>query len=272
MNVKDYKGLKIGIALCGGGARGIAHAGILKALEEVGIAPDFISGTSMGSIVGAYYAEGLNPEEILDILSKPRFYKAFSFGVPYDGLTDLSYLKKILRDNIKDDTFEALQKNLFVCVSNLNSGEYEIFGGGKLSTTIMASCAIPLLFKPVKIHESVYADGGLLNNLPVEPLLERCDVIIGTNVNPNRPVDKVEGLINIGERCANLLIWENTKPRLNQCDIQLEVEGAFEFGTFDFKNAKQIYETGYTHTKTQIHQIQQVLDKKMRKKGLFKFW
>ena len=272
MSAKQTNKLKIGIALCGGGARGIAHVGILKALEEAGIEPEFVSGTSMGAIVGAYYAEGLKPEEILDILSKPRFYKAFNIGIPYDGFTDLSYLKKLLTDNIKEDTFEALKKKLFVCVSNLNSGQYEIFGGGKLSTTVMASCAIPLLFKPVKIHNSLYVDGGLLNNLPMEPLLDCCDIIIGTNVNPNKPVEKVEGLLNIGERCANLLIWENTRPRLRQCHIKLEIEEVFEFGTFDFKSAQQIYESGYLHTKAQIHQIEETLHKNMKKNRLFKFW
>lgn len=272
MSSNNAHPLKIGIALCGGGARGIAHAGILKALEEAGIFPEFISGTSMGSIVGAYYAEGLSPEQILDILSKPRFYNAFTIRIPYDGLTDLTYLKKLLCSNIEEDTFEALQKKLFVCVTNLNTGEYEIFGGGKLSTTIMASCAIPLLFRPVKIQNSLYVDGGLLNNLPIEPLLDSCDIIIGTNVNPNRPVEKVEGLLNIGERCANLLVWENTRPRLNRCDIRIEVEGAFEFGTFDFKNAAQIYQAGYEQTLKQIPDIQEIIKDKSPKKRLFKFW
>ena len=264
--------LNIGICLCGGGARGIAHIGVLQALEENNIIPQYISGASMGAIVGAFYAEGLSPKEILDILSKPRFYKAFSFGIPIEGLTDLSYLKRLLKNNIKDDSFENLQKKLFVCISNLNTGAYEIFNSGKLSTIVLASAAIPLIFKPVRINESLYVDGGLLNNLPIEPLLNCTDFIIGVNVNNHGPMDKVEGMYNISERCAAVVIWENVKPRLAKCDISIEVEEAYPYGIFDFKSAAKIYEAGYKQTIAQIPEILEQIAIRKKKNKLFNFW
>jgi NTE family protein len=263
----------IGLCLCGGGARGIAHAGVLYALEEHGIIPDYLSGASMGAIVGAFYAEGLAPFDILEILSKPRFFKAFTITFPNEGLTDLTYLKRMLRSNIQSDNFEDLKKKLFVCVSNLNSGKYEIIQSGKLSTAILASSAIPLIFKPVRIDDQLYVDGGLLNNLPVEPLLEHCQMIIGVNVNQyGEEPNKIEGIWAIGERCANLIIAENARSRFTLCDVVIDVESAYSFGIFDFKSAEKIFEAGYQQTLDLIPQIQAKIVEKSKKKNSYKFW
>lgn len=267
------QGVKIGLALCGGGARGIAHAGILKALEESDIFPDYFSGSSMGAIVGAFYAEGLKPEAIVEILSKPRVYKALSLGFPDDGLTDLNYLKNLLKKNIAEDTFEALTKPLFVCVTNLNTGAYEIISSGKLSIVVIASSAIPIVFKPVKIDNYQYVDGGLLNNLPVEPLLDKCQIIIGTNVNPYDLDEQVDGMFEIAERSINLVLRQNSLERIKQCDIFIDVKNAYGYGIFDFKDAPTIYQAGYEQTLKQIPEIKaKILEKQNKKTGLSKFW
>ena len=130
---------KIGIALSGGGARGIAHIGVLQALDENGVFPDVISGTSAGSIVGALYASGKTPLEILKVVEKSKVYKTIKFGMPLKGLTDLSYLAKLLSENIEKDSFESLSRKLFIAVSNLNSGELEIINKGKLFDVVVAS-------------------------------------------------------------------------------------------------------------------------------------
>ncbi len=247
----------LGICLSGGGARGMAHIGVLKALEEHAIFPDAISGASAGSIVGSLYASGMSPTEILDMAKHQSLFKAFRLGLPGTGLTNLSYLKDILNENITHDSFETLRKKLFVCVSNLHSGEYEILNTGSLYDAVVASSSIPIFFEPVEIEGKKYVDGGLLNNLPIEPLKASCDLVIGVNVMPHGPVPntKVDSMLDIGHRVMDLIVWSNVKDNLAQCDIVIESKGVFEYGIFDFKKTEEIYQLGYDETVKQIPEI-----------------
>lgn len=248
---------KIGISFCGGGARGAAHIGVLHALEDHGIRPQMVSGTSAGAIVGSLYAFGCGPSEILEIARDTSLFKMYKLGMVSGGLTDLTYIKDILKERFQPDDFKGLKKPLFIAVSNLNTGEWEIIKSGKLSRAVIASCAIPLVFKPVKIEDQTFVDGGLLNNLPIEPLRNACDILIGVNVNDHGYAQEVDGLMDIGIRCFNMLLWRNTRERLEQCHIAIEVSGAFKYGLFDFKKSGELYEIGYQSTRRQIPQIRE---------------
>ena len=160
------KNIKTGIALSGGGARGIAHVGVLKALEDYGIFPDYISGASAGAIIGAFYAAGNTPDEIYQIVKKAEFAKMFKISILKPGILKLDYLWELLKEKIKDDSFEALQKKFFVSVSNLNSGEYEIHGKGKLFRYVVASASIPIIFKPQIIDGNGRGYGRSLRLMP----------------------------------------------------------------------------------------------------------
>ncbi len=246
---------KLGIVLSGGGARGLAHVGVLKALEEHGIFPDVVAGSSMGAIIGALYASGKSFDEMMGLIGQVRSYKIIRVGLPLGGITDLTYLKKLVKQNIPQDTFESLKKPLYVCVSNLNSGNYEFFNGGKLSSAIIASAAIPLIFKPVKINDQSYIDGGVLNNLPVEAIRDICDVVIGVNVNPNTSVSNVSTMWGIGERVFDMHMAANVKSRLGQCDVVIEIPNALQYGLFDFKMANLLVDFGYNDTLGKISEI-----------------
>jgi NTE family protein len=250
----------IGICLCGGGARGIAHIGVLQALEENGISPQFISGASMGAIVGAFYAAGKTPYEILKIVSKTKLYKLFTFGIPLNGLIELDYLKNIIENNLPYTTFETLQKKLFVAISNLTTGQCEIIEAGSLFDIVIASASIPLIFKPIKIGNYMYVDGGLLNNLPVEPLIRVCDDIIGVNVNPNIISEDTHwNMLSIGERCFDLIMWANVAENLKKCSVVIETRKTVSHRLFDFKSAKEIAQYGYDATKLMMPEIKEKL-------------
>ena len=249
----------IGIALSGGGARGAAHIGVLQALNENGIFPDRVSGTSAGSITGALYCEGYSPKEILKISHNKAFLKIFKIGFLNKGLTELTYLKDFLRVHLKSDDFRSLKLPLHVCVSNINSGKFEIISEGKLIEVLAASCALPLLFKSVKINGDTYVDGGLLNNLPVEPLLKQCKKVIGVSVCPHETRENVKGMKNMAERCLQLAIWGTMQHRLNQCNISLEIEKSFKFGMFDVKKSQELFDIGYDATIQRIDEIKEKL-------------
>jgi len=248
---------KLGIALAGGGARGIAHIGVLKALEEYGISPQYISGASAGSIIGALYAAGKTPDEMLTIAKETSLFKVFRPGLSLSGLIDISNLQEMLAEQIAEDSFEALPKSLFIAVTNLNTGKWEIIQSGKIFQAVQASSAIPLLFKPVEIDGSVYVDGGVLNNLPVEPLCPNCDQLIGVNVMPHGPAhhEAVDGLVEIGKRCFDLIAWNNSEDNMEQCDVQIDLKGISEYDVFDFMKADEIHNVGYIETLYQMDGI-----------------
>jgi len=249
-----YFSLKIGISLSGGGARGVAHIGALKALLEAGIEPEVISGASAGSVVGALYAAGYTPDEMLEFVDESKFYKLVTFGLPLKGLTKLTYLQARLEEVININDFSALKKPLFVAITNLLNGELEIRSSGELIDVIVASCSIPLVFQPVEIDNSLYVDGGLMSNMPVEALLPEVDFIIGINLMPRDLVGKkeVSNMVGIAQRCFDLSIISNTELNAEQCNWLIEPEGIGEKGVFQFTHYKKSCERGYEYLKNQI--------------------
>jgi NTE family protein len=238
------KAPRIGVCLSGGGARGIAHIGVLQALESAGIIPYAISGSSAGAMVGALYAAGLPPRQIFSVIEKKSIYSIIKMGLPDKGMMELGYFRKVLTDNITNDSFESLQKPFFISVTNLNTGAAEIIGSGKLIDPVIASQSIPLVFKPQRIGEHLYVDGGVLNNLPIEPLQDICDVIIGVNVTPVRYVENISGMRDVGYRVLNLTLMQNMASRLAQCDFVIEPDTG-GYTIFDITKSKIIYDAGY---------------------------
>ena len=245
------KGKKIGISLSGGGARGIAHIGVLKALEEHGVYPDVIVGCSAGSIVGALYAAGMSTDTMLEFIKDSRIWKLVSLRLPGGGLTKLDYLKDRLSECIPTDSFEALEKPLYLAIANLNSGKLEIRNTGTLFSIIQASCAIPLVFEPIEINGDLYVDGGALCNMPVEPLKAVTDFVIGVNVMPRIKVTKtsVNTMRGVAMRCFEMSIWSNTHGEAEKCDLLIEPKLINKYHIFQFNKYQELYEIGYEAAK-----------------------
>lgn len=242
---------KIGIVLSGGGARANAHIGVLNALNENGIFPDYISGSSAGALIGALYCSGYKPLEILELSKSKEFLNIFKIGLTNKGLTQMTSLRTFLGNHIKKE-FKDLDIPLFVSVSNLNLGNYEIISSGNLVDFVLASCAVPLLFKPVKIKQYLYVDGGLLNNFPVEPLENVCDKIIGVNTNEHFIKENIKGFLEITERCLQLAIWNTTQERVKKCDFTIVIDNPFGYSMFSVKKSQELYQIGYNVTSKQM--------------------
>ncbi|MEO0897563.1 MAG: patatin-like phospholipase family protein [Bacteroidota bacterium] len=250
----------IGIALSGGGMRGVAHIGVLQALEDHGINPSIVTGASAGSLVGSLYAAGFKPGRILEIFRDTSITGLFTLTIPKFGLTDLSYIEKKIKELIPEDSFESLEKPFYVSVTNMSSGQFEIINEGTLSKAVVASSSIPILFEAQEINGNLYVDGGLLNNLPVEPMQGRVDVLIGVNVTPIRATKSLDNILNIGYRTLDLIMWNNVQPRLSLCDIAIE-PGAQDYGFFQLQKAQEIYDAGYQATLDVIPQLEKLLGK-----------
>lgn len=249
MNLNLFKDYNTGIVLSGGAVRGFAHLGVLKALHEAKIEPEIISGVSAGSIVGAFYADGYEPDEILEIFEKKKFFELVSVIFNNIGLLDISGLKNLLKNNLRAKKFKELKKPLFVAATNLHSSEAEYFNKGNIVEKVLASSSIPVLFKPQKINGKTYADGGLVNNLPLKPIQKKCKKIIGVNVNPLEQNPELDGIRNIAIRSFHISIANAVKHKKDLFDIYIEPKKLKEYGYFNVKDSREIFKIGYDEAK-----------------------
>ncbi|MFN0276256.1 MAG: patatin-like phospholipase family protein [Chitinophagales bacterium] len=248
----------IGITLSGGGARGIAHTGVLQCLEDNGIFPEIISGCSAGALVGSLYAQGLPPREIFQFVEKKSLYSIVKMGMPKRGMMELSYFSELLTKNIPHNSFEGLKKPFYVSVTNLNTGACEIISSGKLIDYVIASSSIPLAFKPLHIGDHIYVDGGVVNNLPVEPVRPQCKLLIGVNVNPVKYTDQLNGMWDVGYRVLFLSLMVNIAENKRLCDVMIEPETE-KYTIFSMNKAKELFDLGYAATEQKIDEIKKKL-------------
>lgn len=249
----------IGIALSGGGARGISHLGVLKALEEHGINPDIVSGTSAGAIVGGFYSAGYSPDEIFSILVKTKMLTIFKPAFSWQGLLSMDKLSLILKDNLPT-SFEKLEKPLIIAATNLEEGRTQYFDQGDLYKAILASSCLPVLFNPIEIEGVIYIDGGILNNLPVEALLNKVETIISVGCNPISDKKQFNSFKDVMERSSLLAINENTSKSKALAQLFIEPDELSKFSGFDLSKAKEIFETGYEYTSRNIANFAQKLN------------
>ncbi len=243
---------KIGICLGGGAALGYAHIGVLQALDENGIHPDIIAGSSMGAIVGALYAQGIEPLKMLDIISEKEIYnpkKLLSFTFSNEGLGQHYALKEILEEQIPHNNFDSLKTPLNVCVSNLTNASWRIINhGDSLIKYVIASSSIPYIFEPIKLKDSLYVDGGLYNNLPAQALVGKCDYIIGVDVLPYKEVFSTKKRSDILMYSIRSIEHHNSKDGRKLCNFLIESPAINEYDEFSFKYYKEIYRIGYQTT------------------------
>jgi len=237
---------KIGLALSGGGAKGFAHAGVIQALEERGIHPDVIAGTSSGSIVGALYADGNTPEEIIELFNNSSFSKFATLTRMNGGLFRIDNFRKALKTKLKAAKFEDLRIPMYINATDMEHGKNVFFNSGPLLDAVIASCSVPIIFEPVKIDDILYSDGGLICNFPVEVLRHQCEFVIGVNVGPIE-IDKKEKLtiLDMAQRTYFFMRKANVLNVKDQCDLLIEPPSIDRYGMFDAEKNHEIFMLGY---------------------------
>ncbi len=259
--------LKIGITLSGGGARGFAHIGVLQALEEVGIIPDVVCGTSAGAIIGVMYAQGYRPKEILKISEDSNLRKVFKLVLPRRGLSTQDYVHKQLKKYVPDNDFSALKRKFYVGVTNLNAGKHEIWSDGPLHDLVIASSAVPGVFQPIEIDGKYYVDGGVMNNMPAHPIRHLCDFLVASNavIKVDKSSEELSGIKSILARVFEISLWYRSRLHYDACDLIVEPQGLNDFHIFNFSKAKEIFEIGYLAAKKELDAMQHELE------GIIKF-
>jgi NTE family protein len=249
--MSDYK-YRIGLVLSGGGTRGFAHLGVLQALNEEGIFPDVISGTSAGALVGVMYADGFAPVEIMKIMNSNTRLNYFRPTMPREGLLQISGVKRILQNNLRAKTFEELKIPLFVTATDLNNGKAVYFSEGELIDPVIASASIPVLFKPVVINNIHYVDGGVLDNLPVRPIENDCHFLFGSFVNPTGYEENISGLISIAERTFLLSMSKEILEKSKKFDLLIAPLELRSYKILDPEKSDEVFRVGYEATKEKL--------------------
>ncbi|MEQ9591316.1 MAG: patatin-like phospholipase family protein [Cyclobacteriaceae bacterium] len=241
--------MKVGLVLSGGGARGMAHIGVIKALEEFGLKFSCIAGTSAGSIVGAMYAYGYQPDEMLSILKNISVFRSVRPAWAWTGLLTMDGLRDLLYKHMPEDNFSALKIPMTIAATEIKQGTTHYFTEGKLIPAIISSCSVPAVFNPSSYNGGMYVDGGLLDNLPSRVIRDECDVLIGSHCNPvGKNFDPTNVKLVI-ERSLLMAINVNTSISKRHCDVVIEPERLSQFSSFEIAKAKEMFDIGYQYTK-----------------------
>jgi NTE family protein len=241
--------MKLGLVLSGGGARGICHLGVMKALDEFGVRFDYISGTSAGSIAGCMYSYGYPPDEILKILQSIHFFRSLKLAWTWTGLLSFDGLREALLKYLPENSFESLKIPVTLAVTDIKKGKVEYFSTGELMTLIQASCSVPAVFKPVQYQGGIYVDGGILDNLPVKAIHDKCDFVVGSHCNFITSEFDIKNFRSVIERSLLMAINGNTMISKTLCNVLIEPPEVGKYSGFDLTKGAEIFELGYQYTK-----------------------
>lgn len=280
---------KIGLALSGGGARGMAHVGVLKALEEKRIPIDYIAGTSMGSIVGGLYATGMSPEDLewaiksvdwdnaLTPSSKRQlknyrqkqeekdYFADIEIGISKEGAksgTGLVGDHKVMLElqrlvgSFNEQDFDHFPIPFRAVTTDLNAGEPYVIDHGDLAMAMRASMAVPLVIGPVKHQNRMLVDGGILNNLPVDVVKAMgADIVIAVNISsPLARVDENSSVLAVTYQSVDVALVQNTKESLKLADILIQPKlKGIDSSMFD--KAAEMINDGYLTTYHNTEQL-----------------
>lgn len=254
----------IGLVLSGGGIRGLAHVGFLRALRETGIRIDYLSGSSAGALVGALHAMHYDSQEILEVFAEVQLYSYNRFTWRKLGLLDTETFIPHLRRFFPIDSFSILDIPLTITMTDVEAGRCEYVSEGEIIRPLLASAAYPPTLSPMQIDGRYYMDGGVMDNFPVYPLYQKVDILLGSHVCPMQTID-YEQISNSGQlawRAINLGHYAASQDKFDRCDFVFQPTGIEEIGVFDNKLAQRVYEIGYEQAQRAMPTIQSVLEKK----------
>jgi len=247
---------RIGLALGGGAAKGLAHIGALKAFEEEQIPIHCISGTSVGALVASYHAFGRPADSILSICSTLNLSRLIDFTLERGGLFSTNNIREMLHRDLGDCRIEDANIPLAICTTDIETGEQLIFREGNLADIICASMAVPGLFVPVEVDGRILVDGGLVENLPISPLADMgAGITVGVDLSHVGRYPKPENTIDVVSNAINISIDFNTRKQLKKADIAVPLDLSDYSLTNNADRVEELYMEGYHPMKKKIHQV-----------------
>ncbi|MCX6795468.1 MAG: patatin-like phospholipase family protein [Candidatus Falkowbacteria bacterium] len=261
----------VGLALGSGGFRGFAHLGVIKTLEKHGIPIDLISGASIGSWVAAHYALHRDMEKMeREITENPREKLPILFDLSWrGGIMNGEKFEKFLRKDLGSGDISQTPTPLFIVATDLDNGEEVVFEKGKISSVVHASCAVPLVFKPVEYQKRTLVDGGLSNPVPCDILKKRgADVVIGVNLyHHNEFIEKKFTMAKVLLRGARITAHNLAVNSCKFADVTISPDTSQFINTvklkryFDAEVIEALVQVGIDATEKMILKIKAILGK-----------
>ncbi|GGE55245.1 patatin [Streptosporangium jomthongense] len=247
---------RIGLALGGGAAKGIAHIGVLRAFEEEQIRIHCISGTSVGALVASYYAFGRPAESILSIGSTLNLSKILNFTLERGGLFSTQAIREMIHRDLGDCLIEDAKTPLAICATDIETGKQLVFRKGNLAEAVCASMAVPGLFVPVEVDGRILVDGGLVENVPISPLEKMgAGIIVAIDLSHVRRYPKPDDTFDVISNAINIAIDFNTRKQLKKADIVVPLDLSRYSLTNNAKCIEELYMEGYHPMKKKIHRV-----------------
>ena len=256
----NLKSKSIGLVFSGGGSKGLAHAGVIKYLEEKNIKPTQMAGTSAGSIVGALYSWGKTPEEILEFFKSIYLFHWKHLTFKKAGLIDSESFRSYFYSIFNDAVLSDLKIPIQITATDMVRGKLKIFSPNtKIVDAILASSSFPGIFSPYEIERSVYSDGGILNHFPTDILQGQCDVIIGIYVSPIQKIEAkdLNSIKSVTTRAFDILSANSNIHKFNICDWVIEPKELSLYSTFETSKTKMdaIFNIGYEAAKESYEKL-----------------
>ncbi len=247
---------RIGLALGGGAAKGIAHIGVLKAFEEEHIQIHCIAGTSVGALVASYHAFGRPAESILTIGSTLNLSKIINFTLERGGLFNTKAIRDMLHKDLGDVRIEDAHIPLAICATDIETGEQLIFKKGNLADAVCASMAVPGLFVPVEVDGRILVDGGLVENVPISPLAKMgAGITVAVDLSYVDRYPKPDDTLDVISNAINIGIDFNTRKQLKKADIAVPLDLSRYSLTNNADRIDELYMEGYRPMKRKIRRV-----------------
>ncbi len=236
---------KIGLALSGGAVLGAAHVGVLKALAEHNIKIDFISGTSIGALVGSLFAFGKNCDEVHDITSNLAWKDISSISFSSYGLFTNNKMKDFLKKHIDDVTFDKSDIPFAVIATDITNGDKVVLNEGNVANAVLASTCIPGVFKPINHQERLLVDGGIVENLPISPLIEMgADIIIAVDLNGKHGKKVPENVVDVLVNSFHFTLASASQIQYGEIDVLITPD-LTSFSYISTKQTNELIQAGY---------------------------
>ena len=236
---------KIGLALGGGAALGAVHIGVLKAIDELEINIEYISGTSIGALIAALYAFGKSPKQIEDVALKLNWLDVSKIKISKYGILNNSKIKSLIKEQIGDVSFEDSKIKLAVVATDLITRKKVIMKKGLVEDGVLASTCIPGVFSPIKQNDMLLVDGGVVENVPVSTLEELgAKFMICVDLASYRNTTKPKNIIDVIISSMNLAMMTSTISNTSKADIQISPDLG-KYSPIDSKKTKELIDLGY---------------------------
>lgn len=244
---------KIGLALGGGAAKGIAHIGVLKAFAEEDIDISYISGTSVGALIASYYAFGIPMNRIEQMSDDLQMKKVIHFTMRKRGFFSTNQIRNMILRDIGDVRIEDANIPLAICTTDITTGEQVIFQKGNLADAVCASVAVPGVYIPVEINGRLLVDGGITENVPVSILEEMgAGILIGIDLNGVKKYPYPDDVMGVMGNAFDIAIDLRTRDQLKKCDISLSLDLSDYSRLDNTHRAEELFNEGYYPMKRKI--------------------